>query len=152
MGFRDRGGLWLLPQGALLVGIVIALMSGGFDAAPVVVVLGWAVAGLGAGFGLAGMLYLGGNLSPFPAPLPGAELVDRGPYRMVRHPIYTGLILGGLGLATADGNWPAALMTAALTGVLAAKAGHEEGRMRRQLDGYSAYAVRVRWRLLPGVW
>ena len=39
----------------------------------------------------------GENLTPFPEPLPGARLVESGAYRLVRHPIYGGLILGALG-------------------------------------------------------
>ena len=48
-------------------------------------------------FGTGGVLALGRNLTPFPKPIEGGTLVTSGVYGIVRHPIYTGLILGTLG-------------------------------------------------------
>jgi protein-S-isoprenylcysteine O-methyltransferase Ste14 len=41
---------------------------------------------------------------------PDHELVERGPFRMVRHPSYTGVLLGFVGLALTLGNWAALLV------------------------------------------
>jgi protein-S-isoprenylcysteine O-methyltransferase Ste14 len=82
----------------------------------------------------------------------GHRLVDRGPYRWVRHPGYAGAVLAHLALRLALGSlWglaPAALGCVAV----ALRVVAEERVLRRGLAGYAEYALRVRWRLLPGVW
>jgi protein-S-isoprenylcysteine O-methyltransferase Ste14 len=75
----------------------------------------------------------------------GHKVVDTGPYRRVRHPIYTGFIAASLGLALLKAS-PAALAGAVLlTLAMAAKAKTEEAFLRRELGGeaYDAYARRT---------
>jgi protein-S-isoprenylcysteine O-methyltransferase Ste14 len=45
----------------------------------------------------AGTLCLGRNLTPMPHPMDGAPLIQSGPYRLVRHPIYSGILFMALG-------------------------------------------------------
>ena len=82
----------------------------------------------------------------------GHRVVDRGPYRFVRHPGYAGAVVAHLALPIALGSlWglvPAALGCAGV----ALRIVGEERTLRRGLAGYAEYAARVRWRLLPGVW
>jgi len=61
--------------------------------------LGVALTAAGIGFAVWARLYLGGNWSGAVTVKVGHELVRTGPYRFVRHPIYTGLILALLGTA-----------------------------------------------------
>ena len=61
-------------------------------------ILGLGLLVVGGVFGTGGVLALGSNLTAFPKPIEGGTLVTKGMYRLVRHPIYTGLILGTLGL------------------------------------------------------
>lgn len=76
-------------------------------------------------------------------------IVVRGPYRFVRHPMYTGEFLSCLGLCLAAStawNWIVLLAFAIL---LTSRIEAEE----RVLAGYVLeYASTVPWRLLPGVW
>lgn len=58
------------------------------------------------------------------------ELIVRGPYRWVRHPIYTGLLLAFLGTALAIGEWRALLATAIVAGSFWVKLRLEERWMR----------------------
>ena len=98
-----------------------------------------------------GVLDLRENLTPFPRPLPGARLVESGAYRLARHPIYGGLIMGALGwgLLTAS---PLTLIGAlVLTGFFDLKSRREEVWLSEQFSGYSAYRARTR-RLLPWVY
>ncbi len=93
----------------------------------------WASMALGASFAIA------------PA---DRGLARRGPYRWLRHPMYTGELLSLLGtLAAAWSVWNALLLTA-FTAAVVWRIGVEEG----VIAGYDEYAGRVRWRLLPGVW
>jgi protein-S-isoprenylcysteine O-methyltransferase Ste14 len=57
---------------------------------------------LGIGFAIWARVYLGGNWSSYVTVKVGHQLVRTGPYRWVRHPIYSGMILGLLGTALAQ--------------------------------------------------
>jgi protein-S-isoprenylcysteine O-methyltransferase Ste14 len=70
-----------------------------------------------------------------------------------RHPGY----LAGIVVVVASGisldSWLATLLLAVCTvPFLFGRAINEDRVLRAELPGYSAYAERVRWRLLPGVW
>jgi len=75
-------------------------------------------------------------------------IVARGPYRLVRHPMYLGEVLSLLGLCISAGNlwnWLALLLFARL---LLARISAEE----RALANYARYRDAVRWRLIPFIW
>ncbi|MBI2782456.1 MAG: isoprenylcysteine carboxylmethyltransferase family protein [Chloroflexi bacterium] len=83
-------------------------------------------------------------LTAVPHPLPGATLVERGPYRFVRHPIYGGLILGALGLAVIT-PWPGTFAAVGLLAVvLDLKRRREEAWLGDRYPGYAAYRGRTR--------
>ncbi|MCJ7725844.1 MAG: isoprenylcysteine carboxylmethyltransferase family protein [Acidimicrobiia bacterium] len=148
-GFADRGGWWVVGQGVLLAAAVGALFSYGEDWGIVAEVAGIVVAAAGGVQALLGLISLGESLTPFPAPRSDAALVERGVYRLVRHPIYGGIGLGSAGLGLFDGNPPAIWVSAALIIYLWAKAGHEEQRLVSHFPDYAGYRTRVRRRLIP---
>jgi len=82
----------------------------------------------------------------------GHRVVDSGPYSVVRHPGYAGMLIGmpcaGLGL----GSLISFALGVALALMIVRRALFEEAFLRRNLDGYAAYAARVRHRFVPGVW
>jgi len=82
----------------------------------------------------------------------GHAVVSAGPYRIVRHPGYLGGMAFDLATPLALGSlWsfvPAALTVCAI----AVRTALEDRTLHDELDGYRAYARRVRHRLLPGVW
>jgi protein-S-isoprenylcysteine O-methyltransferase Ste14 len=80
-------------------------------------------------------------------------VVDRGPYRWVRHPAYTGLILFFLGVGLALTNWASLLVVTIMpTGGLAIRIRSEERALTAGLgEPYRRYAAH-RPRLFPGVW
>jgi protein-S-isoprenylcysteine O-methyltransferase Ste14 len=79
-------------------------------------------------------------------------VVERGPYARVRHPMYAGIALLLVGMPLWLGSMAGALVALAPIAVLMVRIGIEEAFLRRELDGYAAYAERVRSRLIPGVW
>lgn len=84
---------------------------------------------------------------------PDHRLVRRGPYRLLRHPSYTGLLLGLLGFGVSLGDALAPCLLAAL--VLPAMAGRiraEEALLRDAFPQQWPDYARSTWRLLPGVW
>jgi len=82
----------------------------------------------------------------------GQKVIDTGPCARVRHPMYTGIILLMISIPLLLGSlW--ALIPGSLTGVLfILRTTLEDRTLRKELAGYSEYAGRVRYRLLPGVW
>jgi protein-S-isoprenylcysteine O-methyltransferase Ste14 len=64
-----------------------------------------AVTAIGVAVAIWARLYLGGNWSGTVTLKEGHELIQRGPYRWIRHPIYTGFDMAFLGTALAIGQW-----------------------------------------------
>ncbi len=113
----------------------------------------WPAAGLllvtiAALLSLASLLSLGSRFGVFPA-LRG--LVTRGPYRLVRHPMYLAYILADVGYNLEEWNFGTAIMVAAGWASLLYRI-HAEERILSQDDGWVDYAALVRHRLLPGLW
>jgi protein-S-isoprenylcysteine O-methyltransferase Ste14 len=146
-----RGGGWVALQFVLMAVIVAVCVFGQRWPDPVQIPL----AVLGVGLQLAGgalvvwsSRLLGRNLRPFPRPPRDGALVEDGPYRVVRHPIYSGAVLFFAGLSLALS--PLALVpTAVLAVVLALKSAVEERFLQEAFPTYRPYADRTRWRLVP---
>jgi protein-S-isoprenylcysteine O-methyltransferase Ste14 len=108
-------------------------------------------AALGAALTFAGLLIsvwarfvLAGNWSDFVQVKRDHELIVDGPYRWVRHPIYTGLLLMFLGTALAVGEWRGLLAVAIAAIAFWHKLQLEEIVMRGEFGGsYVRYAERV---------
>ena len=87
---------------------------------------------------------LGGNWSSRVALKEGHELIQRGPYRLIRHPIYSGLLLMVLGTAILAGRVSDFFALLICLGVFWAKARQEELLLTKHLPGYSEYMVRTK--------
>lgn len=83
---------------------------------------------------------------------PGQRVVTTGPYAIVRHPMYAGMVLMLLAAALALGSYVALPVFAMLVPVLAFRVIHEERVLRRDLPGYTEYCERTHFRLVPGLW
>lgn len=79
------------------------------------------------------------------------RVVSTGPYSVVRHPMYSGALLIVAGVPLALGSFWGLLVSAAITATIVWRLLHEEKYLRRHLTGYGAYAMRTRYRLLPGI-
>ena len=91
-----------------------------------------------------------GNFNIRPAPREGGVLVAHGPYRWIRHPMYSAVIAFGLACAWSGAAPWAWLFFGALVAVLFTKAAYEERWMLEAHPGYAAYRKRTR-RFLPGL-
>jgi protein-S-isoprenylcysteine O-methyltransferase Ste14 len=132
---------WLWP-GPLLArfappGAVLPLLGTALVAAGLVIAV-WA------------RVHLGRNWSRQVVVKQNHALIRSGPYAVVRHPIYTGVLLGLLGTALAIGEWRGLL--ALVCGALAflRRIVVEEQRMRETFAEYETYR-RTTWALLPGL-
>lgn len=82
----------------------------------------------------------------------GHKVISTGPYAWVRHPMYSGAVSYFLGIALLLGSWWAVAIAAVVGVLFCLRAVWEEETLKSELDGYSAYADRVRYRLVPWVW
>jgi protein-S-isoprenylcysteine O-methyltransferase Ste14 len=82
----------------------------------------------------------------------GHRVVDSGPYSIVRHPGYAGLILAPPLSGLALGSWLAAGIGVVISLMVVRRVLFEDAFLRTHLDGYISYAQRVPDRLIPGVW
>lgn len=99
---------------------------------------------------VAAAITLGGNLTPLPYPRRSGTLVQSGVYRLVRHPIYGGLVIAAIGWAMIAGSWLTLAYALLLFALLEAKASREERWLEAKYPGYAAYRRRVR-KLVPFV-
>jgi protein-S-isoprenylcysteine O-methyltransferase Ste14 len=80
------------------------------------------------------------------------KVIASGPYAIVRHPYYLGLLLWYVATPLALGSWWGLLTTVPVSIILVARIGYEERFLTQHLSGYAAYCRSVRYRLIPLVW
>jgi len=82
----------------------------------------------------------------------GQRVVSSGPYRYVRHPMYTGFHLFFLGLPLLLGSGVGLVLAPVLICLVARRAVLEEHLLREELPGYDTYMAKVTYRFIPHVW
>lgn len=82
----------------------------------------------------------------------GQEVCRSGPYRIVRHPGYTGTVLQSIGTALLLGSWWAMIPAVTASGLMVLRAFLEDRLLQAELPGYQDFAREVRYRLIPGIW
>ncbi|MGP0019853.1 MAG: methyltransferase family protein [Candidatus Sulfotelmatobacter sp.] len=82
----------------------------------------------------------------------GHTVITSGPYRIVRHPMYVGIILLYFSTALIWGSVWTLRLGALLMVLLIWRTAREDRTLRQELPGYEQYAAVTRYRLLPGVW
>ena len=147
---RDRLGMALVAAQFVLMGTLALLAAMPFLQGRASLPA-WALAAAGVLLGLWTLTHnRPGNFNIRPTPREGGHLVHSGPYRWIRHPMYTAVIACGAACAWAAGSAAAWATAAALVAVLAIKAHFEERWMLQWHPGYAAYRRRTR-RFLPFV-
>lgn len=144
-----RGEIWVVAQALLLALYLAAPLAGGSVALlSGVRAAGWALAGAGAVILGWSALRLGRSLTPFPRPREHGVLVTDGPYGIVRHPIYAGVVLTCFGISLGTEN----LLRLAVTGLLLVffdlKSRREERWLEESYPAYPNYKRRVK-KLIP---
>lgn len=155
---RDRGSYPVIV-GSLLMGfaggalLASALPSAAFGhGQPALVVAVLVVLTLGVALRFYAVLVLGRFFTVMVMVGSDQRVVDTGPYRFIRHPSYTGMLLAITGILLSWGNWAALLGLLPILAGLAFRIRVEERALTEQLgDAYRAYAQRTR-RLVPFIY
>jgi len=156
---RDRGTLWL---NIIIITAAVGaagMLTGAFsNAAWQFGSAGLSVAGLivmwtGLVVRIWAIVVLGRSFRTTVEVDTGQKVVDSGPYRWVRHPSYTGIVLLMAGLGLVYGNWPAlAILLVLPAGVLIHRIFVEEAVLTEVMGRtYADYAAHTK-RLVPGLW
>lgn len=82
----------------------------------------------------------------------GHKVISSGPYAVVRHPMYAGIIPMYLFMPLALGSFWALIPSIAVVAIIVARALNEEAVLKRDLPGYKEYCKKVHYRLIPFVW
>ncbi len=80
------------------------------------------------------------------------QVCSSGPYRYIRHPGYSGLVVINLSFPLLLGSWWGLVPAAAVVVIMIIRTALEDRMLQKELAGYSDYAAAVRYRLVPGVW
>lgn len=116
----------------------------------VIHLIGYLLTGSGIAIGITALINLNRNLSPFPSPKPGSELVQAGIYKRIRHPIYSGILIVGLGLALITNSGSRLIVTLLLLVLFYFKSKYEETKLTEKFSEYNDYRKKS-GRFLPTI-
>ncbi len=85
------------------------------------------------------LIALNKNLSPFPTPKQTGQLIQRGIYKYIRHPIYTGILFFSIGYAVYSENTLRFIVFVFLLIFFTLKAAYEEELLQQKFPNYAAY-------------
>jgi protein-S-isoprenylcysteine O-methyltransferase Ste14 len=80
------------------------------------------------------------------------QVISTGPYRIVRHPLYSGNSILVIGLSLSLGSLIALIPALCFILIMAIRLLFEEKKLSEDLQGYTDYKKRVRYRLIPFIW
>lgn len=147
-----RGESWVVIQAILFIAFFTVPDIAGPWLRPVpLLVAGWIAFVLGLVIGFWSVRSLGRSLTPFPRPLPDGQLITTGAYRLVRHPIYLGVLLVALGISLITASPTRLVLTVVLFIFFDRKSRREERWLEEQYPAYPAYRARVK-RLIPWIY
>ena len=148
---NHRTTAWLLVVAQfVLIGAVVVLPGDHWQVTSIHQAITLALIGVALALGLWAARWLGAGLTPLPLPNGRVDLVVHGPYRWVRHPMYSAVIIGMGGIAVRSGSWWSAGAWLALVVLLAVKSRWEERHLVTAFPGYEAYRTRT-GRFMPGL-
>jgi protein-S-isoprenylcysteine O-methyltransferase Ste14 len=147
-----RGGGWVAGQVLVIAAVFLSALVGrgwGDSYAIAAYAVGGTLFALGFLLLATAGLQLGTSLTPFPAPKDGQTLTTTGAFALVRHPMYGGGVLIGLGWTIIFASVVGLGVTLVLAVFLDLKSRREEAWLDESLDDYTAYREQTPHRLMP---
>jgi protein-S-isoprenylcysteine O-methyltransferase Ste14 len=135
-------------QFILFVVYMIPITEITFATGSVLDLIGITLLTLGISIGLLSVIQLNKNLSPFPTPITGGELIETGLYKYIRHPIYTGILSTLLGYGLYSGSGYKIFITITLLVLFFYKSKYEEKKLSSVFSEYPEYMKKT-GRFLP---
>jgi protein-S-isoprenylcysteine O-methyltransferase Ste14 len=80
------------------------------------------------------------------------KVISSGPYAIVRHPMYLGILIMYAFSPLALGSYWAIIPAIMIIPILVARIWDEERILMKELDGYQRYMEKTKYRLIPGIW
>jgi len=80
------------------------------------------------------------------------NVINTGPYKIVRHPGYLGMLLGSIALPLALGSVLAFIPLVIMIFLILIRTYYEDTTLQKELTGYSEYCKEVKYRLIPFIW
>ncbi len=151
LSFRTRGGWWVAGQVPLMLVAALLPPWAGATLPALLAWIGYALLSAAVVVGAWSARALGHSLTPYPRPLDDGEFVARGPYRHVRHPIYSAVLLAAAGWALAwQSLWGLAFLPVFFA-FFDLKARREERWLAGKYPPYAGYRRRVK-KFFPGIY
>jgi len=151
----QKGEYWVLAQTILSVGFVLLPVYPVIDVdnlSPLWQSTRWGLMGvcglIAIVFFLAGSVELGTNLTPLPHPKPDGNLVTTGIYRIVRHPLYSGVVLIAIAYSCWKLSWVHGIAAIFFLLFFDLKAKKEESWLTTKFSDYTEYQSQVK-KLIP---
>jgi len=148
-----RGEGWVAAQSVVFAAGALCAAFGPrwpHGAEPWLRIAGFVLEAVGVATFVVSRFTLGQSFTPLPRPRDRATLRTTGIYGLVRHPVYGGLLVGGVGLALQRSGLVLA-PTAVLAVVFWLKSIREERWLGERYPDYAAYRRATRWRFVPWV-
>lgn len=155
--WRGTKGEWYVVIQIFLFGLIAisplipGLPRWGAPWSTITLVIGLGLFLAGSTLVLLGLANLGRNLSALPHPKEDAQMVEQGVYKIVRHPIYSGIIQGAIGYALFTANLLTLILALSLFFFFDIKSRREESYLARKFDDYTSYQQRVK-KLIPFIY
>ncbi len=146
-----RGEGWFAIQILLMAAIFVSPVIESFPFPLWLRVIGAPFLLIGGSLAFSGIFGLGASITPFPRPKEGGQLVTTGAYGLVRHPIYSGIILGAFGWGLLCSSPLGLALSVVLFIFFDFKSRREERWLTETYPAYPAYQRRVK-KLVPGVY
>lgn len=115
----------------------------------------WPVSFVVVSFLLAGSAFIAFRKSKFsvmPEPSSNGQLITRGPYKFIRHPMYLAILLFAVGMCSHEPSWPSILVASILFINMYIKIEMEEKLLAQQYkEDFTRYSQHT-YKLIPGLW
>ncbi|MDR0748084.1 MAG: isoprenylcysteine carboxylmethyltransferase family protein [Tannerellaceae bacterium] len=82
----------------------------------------------------------------------GQTVIKTGPYKIIRHPGYAGIVLWAIASYLMFGTFPVGIVSFVVTGIIWIRTYLEDKMLKNELAGYLEYSQTVKYRLLPFIW
>lgn len=147
---RDRivGWVFVLLQAILLLALVMVPDGTTWEATSYVGFVAQSLIAAAIGLGVWAIATFGTGITPSPVPSPRATLVTSGPFRWVRHPMYTAVMMAALGMTLRNASLSAIALLVAIGLFFNLKSRWEETRLMHTYVDYAEYLQRT-GRFLP---